>query len=129
MAQVLHGSGRTTQVVRRTIQRSQENLQTLANRHGPDPKTIARWRKRFTRQDARMSPEPDPERNHRAALPLPNHGRVNEHLQTFLLACNHAKRLKTLRGLTPHEFVCTQWQKDPVIFARKQAHLTLGIST
>ena len=26
---------------------------------------------------------------------------LNEHLQVFLLAHNHAKRLKTLRGLTP----------------------------
>jgi len=43
---------------------------------------------------------------------------LNEHLQAFLLACNHAKRLKTLRGLTPHEFVCAQWQKGPVIFTR-----------
>ena len=34
---------------------------------------------------------------------------LNEHLQAFLLAYNHAKRLKTLCGLTPHEFVCAQW--------------------
>ena len=47
-----------------------------------------------------------------------------EHLQAFLLAYNHAKRLKTLRGLTPHEFVCTQWQKDPVVFTRDPPHLT-----
>ena len=33
---------------------------------------------------------------------------LNEHLPAFLLAYNHAKRLKTLRGLTPHEFVCAQ---------------------
>ena len=31
---------------------------------------------------------------------------LNEHLQAFLLDYNHAKRLKKLRGLTPHEFVC-----------------------
>lgn len=33
---------------------------------------------------------------------------LHEHLQTFLLAYNHAKRLKTLRGLIQHEFVCAQ---------------------
>jgi len=33
---------------------------------------------------------------------------LNEHLQAFLLACNHAKYLKILRGLTPHKFICTQ---------------------
>ena len=32
-----------------------------------------------------------------------NTGELNEHLQSFLLAYNHAKRLKTLRGLMPHE--------------------------
>ena len=58
MAQVLHGSARTTQAVRRAIQRSKESLQTLANRHGLDPKTVAKWRKRSTLQDARMGPEP-----------------------------------------------------------------------
>ena len=52
---------------------------------------------------------------------------LNEHLQAFLLAYNHAKRLKTLRGLTPHGFVCTQWQKDPVIFTRDPTHRTLGL--
>ena len=31
---------------------------------------------------------------------------LNQHLQAFLLAHNHAKHLKTPRGLTPHEFVC-----------------------
>ena len=51
---------------------------------------------------------------------------LNGHLQAFLLACNHAKRLKTLRGLTPHEFVRAQWQKNPTIFTRNPTHLTLG---
>ena len=54
---------------------------------------------------------------------------LNEHLQAFLLAYNHAKRLKTLRGLTPHEFVRTQWQIDPVIFTRDPTHLTLELYT
>jgi len=52
---------------------------------------------------------------------------LNQHLQAFLLAYNQAKRLKTLRGLTPHEFVCTQWQKNPVIFTQDPTHLTLGL--
>ena len=52
---------------------------------------------------------------------------LNEHLQAFLLAYNHAKRLKRLRGPTPHEFVCTQWQKDPTIFTRDPTQFTLGL--
>ena len=51
---------------------------------------------------------------------------LNEYLQTFLLAYNHTKRLKTLRGLTPHEFVCAQWQKNPAVFTRDPTHHTLG---
>ena len=51
---------------------------------------------------------------------------LNEHLQTFLLAYNPAKRLKTLRGLTPHEFICVQWQKNPTSFTRDPTHFTLG---
>ena len=52
---------------------------------------------------------------------------LNEHLQAFLLAYNHAKRLKTLRGLTPHEFVCAQWQKKPATFTRDPTQFTLGL--
>ena len=316
MAQVLHGSARTTQAVRAAIQRSQESLQTLAARHGLDPKTVAKWRKRPTVQDARMGPEPAStvltaeeeavavafrrhtllplddclyalqatlprlsrsalhrcfQRHGISRLPLSADGQsppkkkfkdypigylhvdfaeiyteegkrylfvaidrtskvafaelhpratrliaadflqrvveklpykvhkvltdngvqftaqphqwlpgghsfdrvcaehgiehrltkpahpwtngqvermnrtlkeatvqrchyqttdeLNQHLQAFLLAYNHAKRLKTLRGLTPHEFVCTQWQKNPVIFTRDPTHLTLGLYT
>ena len=54
---------------------------------------------------------------------------LNGHLQAFLLAYNHAKRLKTLRGLTPHEFVCAQWHKNPTIFTRDPTQLTLGLYT
>ena len=54
---------------------------------------------------------------------------LNEHLQAFLLAYNHTKRLKTLHGLTPHEFVCAQWQKNPTIFTRNPTYFTLGLYT
>ena len=39
MGQVLHGSARTTEVVRRAIQHSEESLRALARRHGVNPKT------------------------------------------------------------------------------------------
>ena len=52
---------------------------------------------------------------------------LNEHLQAVLLACDHANRLKTLRGFTPHEFVCAQWLNTPAIFTRDPTHLTLGL--
>ena len=40
------------------MQRSQQSLQTLAKRHGLDPKTGAKWRKRTTTTDAPMGPKP-----------------------------------------------------------------------
>ena len=52
---------------------------------------------------------------------------LNEHLQAFLLADNHAKRLKTLRGLTPYEFICAQHPKNPAIFTRDPTQFTLGL--
>ena len=58
MGQVRHGSARTTQAVRRAIQHRQESQQSLATRYCINPKTVAKWRKRPTVQDARMGPEP-----------------------------------------------------------------------
>src|SRR5213075_1537828 len=46
VGQVLHGSATTTEAIRRAIQRSQESLRTAAKRHGINPKTVAKWRKR-----------------------------------------------------------------------------------
>ena len=54
---------------------------------------------------------------------------LNEHLQALLLAYNHAKCLKRLKGKTPHEFICQQWQLNPTIFPRDPTHLTLGLYT
>jgi len=52
---------------------------------------------------------------------------LKEPLQAFLLAYHHAMRLKTLRGLPPHEFVCAQQQKNPAIFTRDPNQLTRGL--
>lgn len=57
MGQILHGSARTTEAVRRAIQHSQASLNTLAARHGIDPKTAAKWRKRQFTHDAPMGPK------------------------------------------------------------------------
>jgi len=58
MGQVLHGSARTTAAVRRAIQHSQESLRVLARRHGINPKTVAKWKKRPSVQDERTGPKP-----------------------------------------------------------------------
>ncbi|MDR1560903.1 MAG: IS481 family transposase, partial [Holosporaceae bacterium] len=35
---------------------------------------------------------------------------LREHLQTFIHAYNFAKRLKTLKGLTPYKFIVNEWK-------------------
>ena len=57
MGQVLHGSARTRAAVRRAIQHSQESLRVLARRHGLNPKTVAKWKKRPSVQDERTGPK------------------------------------------------------------------------
>src|ERR1041384_1137253 len=56
VGQVLHGSATTTEAVRRAIQNSQESLRTLARRHGINPKTVAKWKKRPSVADLPTDP-------------------------------------------------------------------------
>ena len=56
MGQVLHGSARTTEAVRRAVQRSEESVRSLAKRHGISPTTVQKWRKRTTVTDLPMGP-------------------------------------------------------------------------
>jgi hypothetical protein len=45
-----------------------------------------------------------------------NHDQLRSHLQDFLNAYNFARRLKTLAGLTPYEFICKIWTSEPQRF-------------
>ncbi len=56
MGQVLHGCATTTEAVRRAIQDSQESLTVLATRHGINPKTVAKWKKRSSVGDLPAGP-------------------------------------------------------------------------
>src|ERR687897_692631 len=56
MGQVLHGSATTTEAIRRAIQNSQASLRALAERHGINPKTVAKWKKRDTTADRPTGP-------------------------------------------------------------------------
>jgi transposase InsO family protein len=56
------------------------------------------------------------------------HQHLKEHLYTFLVAYNFAKRLKTLKGLTPYEYICQCWQKEPERFTVNPCHHTLGLN-
>src|SRR3954452_23182985 len=57
MGQVLHGSAKTTEAVRRAIQHSQESLRALAGRYGINPKTVAKWKKRSSAADLPTGPK------------------------------------------------------------------------
>jgi transposase-like protein len=57
MGQVLHRGATTTEAILRAIQRSQASLRTLAHRHGINPKTVAKWRKRCSAADLRTGPK------------------------------------------------------------------------
>src|SRR5687768_12553119 len=51
-----------------------------------------------------------------------SHDQLRTHLQLFLDAYNHARRLKTLRGLTPYEHVLQVWTKEPERFRLDPSH-------
>ena len=55
-----------------------------------------------------------------------SHEELRHHLQLFLDAYNHARRLKTLRGLTPYEFICKTWTEQPSRFTADPTYYTLG---
>jgi len=44
------------------------------------------------------------------------HDELRSHLADFVTAYNFARRLKTLKGLTPYEYICRLWTKEPQRF-------------
>jgi transposase InsO family protein len=58
-----------------------------------------------------------------------NYKQLSEHLDTFILAYNFAKRLKTLHGLTPYEFIINSWVQSPNLFQLNPSHFNLGLYT
>jgi hypothetical protein len=57
------------------------------------------------------------------------HEQLRRHLADFLAAYNFAKRLKMLKGLTPHEYVCQIWTTEPLRFRANPTHNTAGLYT
>jgi hypothetical protein len=57
------------------------------------------------------------------------HDELPLHLQLFADASNAGRRLKTLRGLTPDEFICRTWTKEPERFRFNPSHPTPGPNT
>ena len=55
-----------------------------------------------------------------------SHDQFRSHLTDFVGAYNYARRLKTLRGLTPYEFVVKCWTEQPERFRINPIHHTPG---
>jgi transposase InsO family protein len=55
-----------------------------------------------------------------------NHDQLRRHLTDFVAAYNFARRLKTLNGLTPYEYICKTWTKEPQRFRLDPTHQSPG---
>jgi transposase InsO family protein len=58
-----------------------------------------------------------------------SHDQLRSHLADFLDAYNYARRLKTLSGLTPYEYICRIWTSEPDLFILDPIHQIPGLNT
>jgi transposase InsO family protein len=58
-----------------------------------------------------------------------SHNQFEMHLTDFVNAYNYARRLKTLKGLTPYEYICKIWTKEPQRFTINPIHQMPGLNT
>ena len=109
MGQVLHGSATTTEAIRRAIPNRKESLGALSRRRGINK------RMNRTITDATVKRYDD-------------HDRLRRHMADFIDANNFGRRLKTLRGLTPYEFICKIWTTEPKRFTIDPVHPMPGLN-
>jgi transposase InsO family protein len=57
------------------------------------------------------------------------HDQLEAHLADFITAYNYARRLKTLKGLTPYEFICKSWTSQPDRFKLNPLQQMPGLTT
>lgn len=58
-----------------------------------------------------------------------SHEQLRRHLQDFIHAYNFGRRLKTLKGLTPYEFICKRWTSEPDRFIVDPIHQMPTLNT
>ncbi|WAW10769.1 IS481 family transposase [Oxalobacter vibrioformis] len=58
-----------------------------------------------------------------------DHKQFENHLQNFMNAYNFARRLKSLKGLTPYEFICKIWTTQPHRFTLNPIHQMPGLNS
>jgi transposase InsO family protein len=57
------------------------------------------------------------------------HDQLRTHLGDFMAAYNFARRLKTLSGLTPYEYICKIWTSEPERSIVNPIHQMPGLNT
>lgn len=58
-----------------------------------------------------------------------SHAQLTAHLHDFIDAYNYGRRLKTLKGLTPFEYICKIWTIEPDRFTLNPTHQMPGLNT
>ena len=58
-----------------------------------------------------------------------DHSQLRTHLADFMAAYNFARRLKTLGGLTPNEYICKIWTSEPDRFILNPINQMPGLNT
>jgi hypothetical protein len=58
-----------------------------------------------------------------------NHQQLEGHLHDFIQACNFARRLKTLNGLSPYEYLCKLWTKESERFIVSPIQKMTGLNS
>ena len=58
-----------------------------------------------------------------------SHQQLEAHLADFINAYNFGRRLKTLKGLTPYEFICKSWMTEPERFRLNPIHQMPGLNS
>lgn len=58
-----------------------------------------------------------------------SHQQLEAHLVDFVRAYNFGRRLKTLKGLTPYEYICKTWTKEPERFMLNPIQQMPGLNT
>jgi len=58
-----------------------------------------------------------------------SHQQLRQHLADFVAAYNFGRRLKTLKGLTPFEYICKSWTSQPERFILNPLQQMPGLNT
>src|SRR5881392_52156 len=57
-----------------------------------------------------------------------SHDQLRAHLVDFVTAYNFARRRKILKGLSPYEYICSTWTKEPGRFILDPIHQMPGLN-